>query len=50
MDTYRSKTCNGIQASMHDVSDIAPHYEMRVGKKKWLSCEREIELRQLSQT
>lgn len=50
VDTYRSKTCNGIQASMHDVSDIAPHYEMRVGKKKWLSCEREIELRQLSQT
>ncbi|ERS99566.1 hypothetical protein HMPREF1624_04771 [Sporothrix schenckii ATCC 58251] len=50
LDTYRSKTCNGIQASMHDVSEIAPHYEMRVGKKQWLSCEREIELRQLSQT
>ncbi|OAA62454.1 DUF814 domain containing protein [Niveomyces insectorum RCEF 264] len=50
LDTYRSKTCNGILASMQDVSGIAPHYELRVGKKKWLSCEREMELRQLSRT
>ncbi|CAK7271535.1 hypothetical protein SEPCBS119000_004656 [Sporothrix epigloea] len=50
LDTYRSKMCGGIQASTQDVSEIAPHFETRVGKKQWLSCEREIELRQLSQT
>ncbi|CAK7264822.1 hypothetical protein SEPCBS57363_001275 [Sporothrix epigloea] len=50
LDTYRSKVCSGIEASLHDVSEIVPHYELRVGKKQWLSCEREIELRKLSQT
>ncbi len=37
VDTYRSKTCSSIQAASQDVTAIAPHYDMRVGKRMWLS-------------
>ncbi|KAI1843660.1 hypothetical protein JX266_010106 [Neoarthrinium moseri] len=35
LDCYRNKTRNAIESIMQDVKTAAPHYETRVGKRRW---------------
>jgi len=35
VDCYRNKTRSAIESMMQDVKTAAPHYETRVGKRKW---------------
>ena len=35
VDCYRNKTRTAIEGIMQDVKTVAPHYETRVGKRKW---------------
>ncbi|SPQ19503.1 b18afef6-09e2-42ef-a296-b9d99416fb9a [Thermothielavioides terrestris] len=35
LDCYRNKTRNAMESMMQDVKTAAPHYETRVGKRKW---------------
>jgi hypothetical protein len=35
VDCYRNKTRTAIESIMQDVKTAAPHYETRVGKRKW---------------
>lgn len=35
LDCYRNKTKNAIEQIMQDIKTAAPHYETRVGKRKW---------------
>ncbi|EQB52809.1 hypothetical protein CGLO_07527 [Colletotrichum gloeosporioides Cg-14] len=35
VDCYRNKTRSAIESIMQDVKTLAPHYETRVGKRKW---------------
>lgn len=35
LDCYRNKTRSAIESIMQDVKTVAPHYETRVGKRKW---------------
>ncbi|KAK2007574.1 hypothetical protein LZ32DRAFT_46318 [Colletotrichum eremochloae] len=35
LDCYRNKTRSAIESIMQDVKTLAPHYETRVGKRKW---------------
>ena len=35
VDCYRNKTRSAIESIMQDVKTSAPHYETRVGKRKW---------------
>ena len=43
MDCYRNKTRSAIESMMQDVKTVAPHYETRVGKRKWNECMRRSE-------
>ncbi|EEY15691.1 conserved hypothetical protein [Verticillium alfalfae VaMs.102] len=35
LDCYRNKTRSAIESIMQDVKVLAPHYETRVGKRRW---------------
>ncbi|KAH6894160.1 hypothetical protein B0T10DRAFT_240435 [Thelonectria olida] len=35
LDCYRNKTRAAIESIMQDVKTVAPHYETRVGKRRW---------------
>ncbi|KAK0665875.1 hypothetical protein QBC41DRAFT_327075, partial [Cercophora samala] len=35
LDCYRNKTRSAMESVMQDVKTAAPHYETRVGKRKW---------------
>lgn len=35
MDCYRNKTRTAIESIMQDVKTLVPHFETRVGKRKW---------------
>ncbi|KAI3398103.1 hypothetical protein diail_9856 [Diaporthe ilicicola] len=35
LDCYRNKTRQAIDSIMQDVKTVAPHYETRVGKRRW---------------
>lgn len=35
VDCYRNKTRSAMESIMQDVKTSAPHYETRVGKRKW---------------
>lgn len=35
VDCYRNKTRSAIESIMQDVKVLAPHYETRVGKRRW---------------
>ena len=35
VDCYRNKTRSAIESIMQDVKNVAPHYETRVGKRRW---------------
>ncbi|KAI1779349.1 hypothetical protein F4818DRAFT_447567 [Hypoxylon cercidicola] len=35
LDCYRNKTCTAIEGVTQDVRTMVPHYETRVGKRKW---------------
>jgi hypothetical protein len=35
VDCYRNKTRSAIESTMQDVKNVAPHYETRVGKRRW---------------
>ncbi|KAI0124697.1 hypothetical protein BJ170DRAFT_597554 [Xylariales sp. AK1849] len=35
MDCYRNKTRNAIESVMQDVKTAAPHFETRIGKRRW---------------
>ena len=35
MDCYRNKTRSAMESIMQDVKTSTPHYETRVGKRKW---------------
>ena len=35
MDCYRNKTRTAMDSIMQDVKTAAPHYETRVGKRRW---------------
>ncbi|KAF5665637.1 hypothetical protein FHETE_6559 [Fusarium heterosporum] len=35
LDCYRNKTRAAIESVMQDVKTVAPHYETRVGKRRW---------------
>ncbi|KAK3695406.1 hypothetical protein B0T22DRAFT_438401 [Podospora appendiculata] len=35
LDCYRNKTRSAMESIMQDVKTAAPHYETRVGKRKW---------------
>lgn len=35
LDCYRNKTKQAIESIMQDVKTVAPHYETRVGKRRW---------------
>ena len=40
MDCYRNKTCATVENLMMDIRFSAPHYETRVGKRKWNERQR----------
>ena len=35
VDCYRNKTRSAMESIMQDVKTATPHYETRVGKRKW---------------
>ncbi|KAI1401484.1 hypothetical protein F4819DRAFT_486511 [Hypoxylon fuscum] len=35
LDCYRNKTCTAIEGVTQDVKTMVPHYETRVGKRRW---------------
>ncbi|OTB03941.1 hypothetical protein M426DRAFT_59398 [Hypoxylon sp. CI-4A] len=35
LDCYRNKTCTAIEGVTQDVRTMVPHYETRVGKRRW---------------
>jgi hypothetical protein len=35
VDCYRNKTRSAVESVMQDVRTMAPHYETRVGKRRW---------------
>jgi hypothetical protein len=35
VDCYRNKTRVAIESNMQDVQTVAPHFETRVGKRRW---------------
>jgi hypothetical protein len=35
VDCYRNKTRSAMESIMQDVKTAAPHYETRVGKRRW---------------
>lgn len=35
VDCYRNKTCTAIEGVTQDVKTMVPHYETRVGKRRW---------------
>ncbi|TLD06927.1 hypothetical protein PgNI_10703 [Pyricularia grisea] len=35
LDCYRNKTRSAIESLMQDVKTVSPHFETRVGKRKW---------------
>ena len=35
VDCYRNKTRSAVESIMQDVKTVAPHFETRVGKRKW---------------
>ncbi|SPN99824.1 uncharacterized protein DNG_02676 [Cephalotrichum gorgonifer] len=43
MDSYRNKTRSAIESMMQDVKNVAPHYETRVGKRRWNERMRSLE-------
>ncbi|KAK6856843.1 hypothetical protein PG995_007030 [Apiospora arundinis] len=45
LDCYRNKTRTAIETVMQDVKTVAPHYETRVGKRKWSERIRKAEKR-----
>ncbi|KAK8073748.1 hypothetical protein PG994_004647 [Apiospora phragmitis] len=45
LDCYRNKTRTAIETVMQDVKTVAPHYETRVGKRKWSERIRKDEKR-----
>ncbi|KAF3765161.1 hypothetical protein M406DRAFT_258392 [Cryphonectria parasitica EP155] len=40
LDCYRNKTKQAIESIMQDVKTAAPHYETRVGKRRWTEKSR----------
>lgn len=40
VDAYRNKMRSTMVAGGQEVSTVAPHFETRVGKRKWLEKER----------
>jgi len=36
VDAYRNKMRSTMVAAGHDVASVAPHFETRVGKRKWI--------------
>ncbi|KAI2469745.1 hypothetical protein F4781DRAFT_208752 [Annulohypoxylon bovei var. microspora] len=40
LDCYRNKTCTSIESATQDVRTTVPHYETRVGKRRWGERER----------
>ena len=46
MDCYRNKTRSAIESIMQDVKNVAPHYETRVGKRRWNERLRSLERRE----
>ena len=36
VDAYRNKMRSTMVAAGHDVASVAPHFETRVGKRKWM--------------
>jgi len=40
LDAYRNKMRSTMMAAGQDVSNVAPHFETRVGKRKWLERNR----------
>lgn len=46
VDCYRNKTRGAIENIMQDVKTVAPHYETRVGKRKWSERMRRGEKRE----
>ncbi|ROT35361.1 hypothetical protein SODALDRAFT_320712 [Sodiomyces alkalinus F11] len=43
LDCYRNKTRSAIDSVMQDIKVVAPHYETRVGKRKWNDRRRRSE-------
>ncbi|KAI1648212.1 uncharacterized protein F4817DRAFT_76871 [Daldinia loculata] len=35
LDCYRNKTCTAIEGMAQDMKTMVPHYETRVGKRRW---------------
>lgn len=46
VDCYRNKTRSAIESIMQDVKTVAPHYETRVGKRRWNERMRSAERRE----
>ncbi|KAI0897353.1 hypothetical protein F4806DRAFT_495026 [Annulohypoxylon nitens] len=46
LDCYRNKTCTSIEGATQDVRTTVPHYETRVGKRRWGERERRVEKRE----
>lgn len=40
MDAYRNKMRSTMVAGGQEVTTVAPHFEARVGKRKWLEKSR----------
>lgn len=35
VDCYRNKTRSAVESIMQDVKHVSPHFETRIGKRKW---------------
>lgn len=42
MDAYRNKMRSTMLTAGQEVEAVAPHFETRVGKRKWLERERRV--------
>lgn len=45
VDCYRNKMRSAIESTMQDVETTAPHYETRVGKRRWNDRMRTVDRR-----
>lgn len=42
VDAYRNKMRSTMLTTGQEVASVAPHFETRVGKRKWLERERRV--------
>ena len=50
VDAYRNKMRNSMLTAGHETSEIAPYFETRVGKRRWLERGRKADSKEKDST